>query len=203
MSVSYSSVVAGHPDRIPIDGCGVGESGCRPIPRVSWMRRRLTALAIMALMSGCSGAGSESQSVEERRATLAQRPTIEEIRASYEEMQVRLRDRLSAEVGPLRWVNEQSAGAAGCADFPGVGGRSLTLDRWTAQGNLPDGRWDRAVAIVAEVTGEYGFGAPEVVVDRPSDHEITATDPYVGGYLFGTASDTVLMVSTGCHLPAG
>ena len=162
----------------------------------------LAALALAALATGCAGTGSESEDMDEKLVTLAQRPTIEEIRASYEEMQVRLRDRLSAEVGPLQWVNDQNAGQAGCADFPGVGGRSLTLDRWTSEGNLPDARWDRAVAIVAEVTGEYGFGAPEVVVDRPSDHEVTATDQYGGGYQFGTARNTVLMVSTGCHLPA-
>jgi len=157
---------------------------------------------LAALATGCAGTGSESENMDEKLVTLAQRPTIEEVRASYEEMQSRLRDRLSAEVGPLRWVNNQNLGGAGCADFPNVGGQSLTLDRWTSEGNLPDTRWDRAVAIVAEVTGEYGFGAPEVVVDRPADHEITATDPYGGGCLFGAARNTVLMVSTGCHLSA-
>lgn len=140
--------------------------------------------------------------MDEKLATLAQRPTIEDIRATYEDMQVRLRDRLSTEVGPLQWVNRKNFSGAGCADFPNVGGQSLTLDGWMSKGNLPDARWDRAVQIVVEVTGEYGFGTPGVLVDRPSDHEITATDPYGGNYLFGTAANTVLLVSTGCHLPA-
>ena len=39
---------------------------------------------------------------------LAQRPTIEDIRATYEQMQARLRDRLSAEVGPMHWVNREN-----------------------------------------------------------------------------------------------
>jgi hypothetical protein len=140
--------------------------------------------------------------VEDKLATLAQRPTIEAIKATYETMQARLRDRLSAEVGLLRWVNDENFSGAGCADFPGVGGQSRILDSWTSKGNLPDAQWDRAVRIVTEVTGEYGFGAPRAVVNRPSDHEITATDPYGGHYLFGTAANTVLQVSTGCHLPA-
>jgi len=114
-------------------------------------------------------------------------------------MQVLLRDQLSTEVGPLQWVNDQNLSGAGCADFPGVDGQSLTLDSWTSEGNLSDALWDRAVVIVAEITGEYGFGAPEVVMDRPADHEIRGTDPYGGGYQFGTARNTVLMVSTGCH----
>ncbi|MGH3701945.1 MAG: LppA family lipoprotein [Pseudonocardiaceae bacterium] len=91
-------------------------------------------------------------------------------------MQARLRDRFSAEVGPLRWVNDQNLSGAGCADFPGVRGESRMLDSWTSKGDLPDAQWDHAVRIVAEVTGEYGFRTPRVVVNRPSDHEITATD---------------------------
>ncbi|HEX2297216.1 MAG TPA: LppA family lipoprotein [Pseudonocardiaceae bacterium] len=162
----------------------------------------MAVLMPVVLAAGCTMGGSENDDMDDKLATLAQRPTIEEMSAAYEQMQTRLRDRLSAELGPLRWVNRENRGGAGCADFPGAGGQSLTLDRWTSEGNLPDAQWDRAVQIVAEVTGEYGFGPPESVVDRPGDHEITATDRYGGGYQFGTARNTVLMVSTGCHLPA-
>ena len=168
-----------------------------------WMTAlALVVLALVVLAAGCSSAGSGGDDMDARQATLEQRPAIEEITATYEEMQARVRERLSAEVGPLQWVNRQSAGSAGCADFPGVGGESRTLDRWTSEGNLPDAQWDRAVAIVAEVSGEYGFAAPEAIVDRPGDHEIVATDRYGGGYQFGTARNTILVVSTGCHLPA-
>ena len=166
------------------------------------MKRLVAALALAVLAAGCTSAASERGDMDDQFATLAQRPTIEQITATYEEMQARLRERLSADVGPLQWTNDQNAGRAGCADFPDVEGESRTLDRWTSEGNLPDAQWERAVAIVAEITGEYGFSAPEVIVDRPGDHEVTATDPYGGGYQFGTARNTVLMVSTGCHLPA-
>ncbi|MGH3694715.1 MAG: LppA family lipoprotein [Pseudonocardiaceae bacterium] len=163
------------------------------------MRRLLTALVLATLAAACT---SERGDMDDKLAALAQRPTLEEVRVSYEKMQDQLRDRLSAEVGLLEWVDDQNLSGAGCADFPGAGGQSLTLDSWTSRGNLPDTQWDRAVAIVAEMTGNYGFGPPKTVVDRPSDHEITATDQYGGAYQFGTARNTVLMVSTGCHLPA-
>lgn len=166
------------------------------------MRPLVAALALAVLAPGCASAGSERGNMDQQLATLAQRPTIEQITARYEEMQARLRDRLSAEVGPLQWVKRESAGRAGCADFPDLEGESRTLDRWASEGNLPDAQWERAVAIAAEVTGEYGFSAPEAIVDRPGDHEITGSDPYGGGYQLGTARNTVLMVSTGCHLPA-
>lgn len=163
------------------------------------MRRLLTALVLATLAAACT---SERDDMDQKLAALAQRPTIEQVKVSYEEMQTQLRDRLSAELGLPPWVNDQNLSGAGCADFPGSGGQSLTLDSWTSRVNLPDTQWDRAVAIVAEVTGEYGFGPPKTVVDRPGDHEITATDGYGGAYQFGTARNTVLMVSTGCHLPA-
>ncbi|MGH3938552.1 MAG: LppA family lipoprotein [Pseudonocardiaceae bacterium] len=165
------------------------------------MRRLVIALALAALGVSCAFSGSEKDNMDEQLAMLAQRPTIEDIKVTYEDMQARLRDRLAAEVGPLQWINRENFSGAGCADFPNIGGQSLTLNGWKSEGNLPDGRWDQAVRIVAEVTGEYGFGTPQVLVDRPSDHEITATDQYGGHYLFGTAVNTVLLVSTGCHLP--
>lgn len=164
------------------------------------MCRLVIVLAFAALVAGCAFGGSERDDMDEKFATLAQRPTIEDIRVTYEDMQARLRDRLSAEVGPMQWVNDQNFSGAGCGD--GVDGQSRTLDSWTSEGNLPDARWEDAVRVVAEVTGDYGFGAPQVIVDRPSDHEITGFDSFGAKYLFGTAVNTVLMVSTGCHLPA-
>lgn len=170
--------------------------------RVLLVGRLVVGLVAAVLAGACTSGGAENDDMDDKLTVLTQRPPIEDVRATYEQMQSRLRERLSAEVGPLRWTNDRNLSGAGCADFPGVGGQSLTLDSWTAPGNLPDSRWEHAVRIVAEVTGEYGFGPPQTVVDRPGDHEITATDPYGGDYLFGTARNTVLMVSTGCHLPA-
>lgn len=164
------------------------------------MRRLVIALTLAVLAAGCTFGGSEREDMDEKLATLAQRPTIEDIRATYEQMQARLRDRLSAELELMHWVNRENFSGAGCGD--GVDGQVLTLDGWLSPGNLPDSRWDDAVRIVAEVTGEYGFGPPQTIVDRPGDHEITGFDHYGAKYLFGTARNTVLMVSTGCHLPA-
>ncbi|MDQ5855040.1 MAG: LppA family lipoprotein [Actinomycetota bacterium] len=65
-----------------------------------------------------------------------------------------------------------------------------------------DAQSDCVVRIVAEVTGECGFDAPQVVMNRPGDHEITASESYGGHYVFGTAANSVLLVSAGCRLPA-
>ena len=67
-------------------------------------------------------------------------------------------------------------------------------------GNLPDAKWDLAVAIVTKVAGQHGFGGPEVIVSGPSDHEVQFGDRYNGYLVFGTGHNTILFGGTGCHL---
>ncbi len=141
--------------------------------------------------------------MDDQRATLRQRPDIEQISIRYEQMQAELRDRLSADIGGLAWVNDENESRGGCGfEFPDVReGESRSLARWTAPGNLPDARWDDALAIVQEITGKYGFATPEVIVNRPADHRVVVADPYGGTLDFGTAVNTILSMHTGCHLP--
>ena len=170
-------------------------------------RRRYDLLVAVALLAfalgGCGVIGMGGKSVDDQQATLRQRPDIEQISARYEQMQAEVRDRLTAEIGGLAWVNDDNESRSGCGfDFSDVHeGESRLLARWTALGNLPDARWDDAVAIVQEITGEYGFGTPEVVLDRPGNHRIVVPDSYGGTLNFGTSVNTILRMYTGCHLP--
>ncbi|QUH00272.1 hypothetical protein HUO13_05095 [Saccharopolyspora erythraea] len=169
------------------------------------MKKLVLFTLCAVLAAGCAGRPGPTPGgdVEDQRATLQQRPSIEEVTARYDQMQRELRERLSAEIGSLSWTPREPMSNAGCADFPNLGGETRMLESWRSSGNLPDANWPRAVRVVGEVTARYGFGAVEVVVDRPGDHQITATDQYGGSYLFGTAKNTLLTVSTGCHLPQG
>ncbi len=172
--------------------------------QVTGLVRLLTMVAVTATLTvGCAGQSPEGGTVDEQQATLAARPTIDEITARYERMQAELRRRLVAEVGIAEWIEDSDGNRSGCGDFPDVPtAESRRLGSWYSPGNLPDARWPQAVAVVAEVTGDYGFGPPETVVDRPGDHQIRAVGQYGASYIFGTANNTVLGVSTGCHLPA-
>jgi hypothetical protein len=169
---------------------------------VSSHHRRLPAalLVLAVLLGGCGPLGGDS--VDDQRATLRQRPDIEAITSRYERMQAELRDRLSAEIGDLTWVNYVDESRSGCGfEFLDVSeGESRSLAGWSA-GGLPDNQWDHAVAIVREITGRYGFGTPEVIVNRPGNHEMVVPDPYGGTLNFGTAVNTILSMHTGCHLP--
>ncbi|GAA0513733.1 hypothetical protein GCM10011581_04600 [Saccharopolyspora subtropica] len=139
--------------------------------------------------------------MEDPRILLQKRPGMAEISARYRQMQQRLRDRLDHEFGPLSWSMSAPVSRSGCTEFPDVAdAESWVLESWKSPGNLPDEHWLRAVEIIRHITGEYGFGEPEIIVDRSGDHEITANDEYGAVYQFGTARNTVLMVTTGCHL---
>ncbi|HEY2763446.1 MAG TPA: LppA family lipoprotein [Pseudonocardiaceae bacterium] len=141
--------------------------------------------------------------MDDQRATLSQRPDIEVISARYEQMQAQLRDRLSTEFAGLIWTKYSEGSRSACGfEFPDVPeGESRSLTAWSGKGGLPDDRWDHAVVIVQDITGRYGFGSPEVVVNRPRNHEIVVPDSYGATLQFGTAVNLILQTHTGCHLP--
>ncbi|MFR9730179.1 LppA family lipoprotein [Saccharopolyspora sp. MS10] len=168
--------------------------------------KRFAVLAVLALsLTGCGGElGPEfGGSMEEQRAELMSRPSIEEASARYLEMHERIRDELAAAFPWIRWEQSRELNRAGCSDFEDFTytGESHTLGVWRAEGNIPDPEWPRAEQIVARIGADYGFTPPETVVSRPSDHQVVGSDRYGAGYRFGTAKRTVISGSTGCHLP--
>ncbi|MGH3931231.1 MAG: LppA family lipoprotein [Pseudonocardiaceae bacterium] len=158
-------------------------------------------MILAAVLGGC-GNDPGGGSVREQHQALQQRPDIEQITTTYEQMQEQIRQRLSDQIGPLLWINQEPLATRGCGfDFQDVEGTtSRSLETWVSKGNLPDNRWDQAVRIIAEITARYGFAQPRVIVNRPSDHQIRISDPYGGELIFGTAVNTILGLDTGCHL---
>lgn len=169
--------------------------------KVARLARLLAMVAAAAILAaGCAAQNSEGGTVEQQQATLAARPTIDEMTARYERMQAELRQRLVDEIGITDWDKISELSGSGCGDFSDVPtAESRSLTSWGSEGNLPDARWPQAVAIATEVTGRYGFAPPEVVVDRPGSHRIVGTDQYGATYKFGTINNTSIGVSTGCH----
>ncbi|MCP3797771.1 LppA family lipoprotein [Allokutzneria sp. A3M-2-11 16] len=134
---------------------------------------------------------------------LTQRPDIDAMTTRYEKMQTELRNRLSTELGPLHWKEQDPMSRAGCSGYSEIRGvESRTLALWVHFGNIPDKNWDRAVAIATEVTGAYGFGPPATRANSPGQHDVIAMDAYGASYTFGTYVNTTLMLHTGCHLEA-
>jgi Lipoprotein confined to pathogenic Mycobacterium len=134
---------------------------------------------------------------------LMKRPKLTQAEAGYQSMFQTIRERLVAEVGVAEWVPDEepisgSSCGGGLSNLEGAEVRRY--DAGMSPGNLPDARWELAVAIVTEVSGQYGFGAPKVIVSGPGDHEVSFRNTYNGELLFGTGANTILGGSTGCHL---
>ncbi|WP_188316546.1 LppA family lipoprotein [Solihabitans fulvus] len=167
----------------------------------------------MALLASCGSPQSapakdttrQEASVNTKVAELMQRPDIEHAATAYEEMGAKVRERLTTELGRT-WEQRDKAGASLCgSDYPDLNadGEVRGLALWSSPGNLPDAQWDRAVAIVGEIASGYGFtAAPEVVANRPSEHDVVFHKPDDAKINFSTGRNTSLMVTTGCHLTA-
>jgi hypothetical protein len=134
---------------------------------------------------------------------LMRRPNLTQAEADYQLMFQTIRERLVAEVGVADWVPDEepiSGSACGGALSNLEGAEVRRYDAGMSPGNLPDAKWDQAVAIVTAVAGQHGFGAPRVIVNRPGDHEVAFRNTYRGELLFGTGANTILGGTTGCHL---
>ncbi|MER7081750.1 Lipoprotein [Saccharopolyspora kobensis] len=166
--------------------------------------RRLALLVLSALLvTGCASQPDSPNggSMEDQTTTLQQRPTMAEITTRYEEMQQKIRDRFTAELGLAPWIDDGNPGQAGCGEFPDVqDAEKHTLNRWLHEGSIPDDQWPRALQIADEVASEYGFVERQVILDRPGDHKVEIRDAFGGWLQLGTKVNTVMQVRTGCHL---
>lgn len=145
----------------------------------------------------------ENSTMRDAFDELMKRPSLTAAEADYQSMLHIIQERLVAEVGIAEWApDDQPVSGTFCggdlANLDEAGQKHL--DAGVSVGNLPDARWDQAVAVVTEVAGQHGFGAPGVIIDRPGDHEISFRGKYEEELLFGTGGGTILTVSTGCHL---
>jgi hypothetical protein len=173
------------------------------------MRARTVVGAILtAILCAACGAGAEPKEGpvdrSEQYATLAQRPDIDEAQSTYLALLETIRGELVAEFGIAPWQPASSTppGSACGAEFSDLGadGEIRRFTSGISPGNLPDDTWLSAVSRVAATAGAQGFGTPSVVVDRPGDHEVSLKDGFGAELLFGTAANTTLSLSTGCHL---
>jgi hypothetical protein len=162
----------------------------------------IVCLLTTTFIAGCSSATGESNTMKDAFDALLKRPNITVVEADYQAMYETIRTRLVAEVGVSAWLPDaEPISGTACSGITHVDdGQERLYNAGSSSGNLPDATWDQAVAIVAEVAGKHGFGAPEVVVSGPSDHEVELHDAYHGYLLFGTGYNTILAGGTGCHL---
>ncbi len=163
----------------------------------------IAGIATMLVVAGCSNATKETDMLKDGFDELMRRPNLTQMETDYQGMLQTVRERLVAEVGiagfaPAREPRSETFCGDDLTNLDGA--LELYLNAGVSFGNLPDARWEQAVAIVAAVTRQHGFGEPKVVIDGPGDHEVSFRGKYGGSLLFGTGGGTILTVYTGCHL---
>ncbi len=165
--------------------------------------RAAASMVMLLMLAGCSTTSRESEYMNQAFDTLMKRPNLTQVDADYQSMFQTIRERLVSEVGVAAWVPDEEpvSGSACGGRISNLEGAEMRMyDAGMSPGNLPDASWDQAVAIVTDVAGHHGFGAPKVIVSGPNDHEVSFRDTYNGELLFGTGANTILGASTGCHL---
>jgi hypothetical protein len=175
--------------------------------------RLTTALAVAGLLFVVScGGGDEyfnggsvdDKSNKQKIEELLQRPDAEQAVARYQEMEDKILNSLSQQISALSFQQDPETGSSGGCGFEYSG-----LGEWTAKktslklqvsDNLPDEQWPQALKIVTDIAAQYGFGNPKFFQDEPGMHHVVLSDPYGAGLRFSTAVNTLVAITTGCHL---
>ncbi|PRX47756.1 putative LppA-like lipoprotein [Prauserella shujinwangii] len=170
------------------------------------IRAAVTAVTCAAalLVSGCGPDQSKDGDVNAHFAELLRRPDIERVQADYLAMVERIQSGLVREIGiePFPDDGDEPVSGSACpGEFSAVPEAEVRRYRFGASPTpIDDDTWPRALRLVGDLAAERGFDRQDVVVDRPGDHEVAFRDRYGAELIFGTAENTVVSLSTGCHL---
>ena len=157
-----------------------------------------TAVVLLLAAAGCSTGGDPVPYTT--REQLAQRPSLEEQRARFEQLQDEVQERLGAELGLTAWSPLDSETTAACDNGEVPEASIAFLQARLLTGGVPDASWQQAVDVLVEVAEPYGFDSLERVVDDPGEHEVVLRGEHEALIRFGTLQNATLGVTTGCHL---
>lgn len=159
------------------------------------------ACAALLLLTGCNDeVGDGMGEREQQDAALRERPTAEQALARVTEAQEAVLTALGG-LGLTAWEPGDTTGSSACAEFDESSGEVTYLGSQVLPGGVPDDVWPRAAQAVEDTAARHGFGAADVVVDEPGEHEIVLRGEFGSLLRFGTAKNATLRLATGCHLP--
>ncbi|WP_317495315.1 LppA family lipoprotein [Haloechinothrix sp. LS1_15] len=146
-------------------------------------------------------------SLEEQYETVAERPDRKQAIAAYEELQEKVRAALRERFDFPEWEpgGGEERTTPGCSEFPdliGLDAASTGLQNWIAEAGISPYDWSDAQDILREAGREYGF--EQVTLDIQESHDLSFELTNDTGaklrLMSGRNTNTVLRVSTGCHL---
>ncbi|MGC7100420.1 LppA family lipoprotein [Amycolatopsis lurida] len=137
---------------------------------------------------------------------LMQRPSLEEVVTRYDEMRGKIKERLRVELSLPEWRDEDDTRSYGCeSEYPEVDSHDARRNKFansiTAQ-NVTAEQWQTAKMVLGQVGAEYGFTKPGLDIAKPPYFDVKLTDQYNAELSIATNTQTVLALTTGCHLLA-
>jgi len=147
----------------------------------------------------------DSTSNEQKLQELASRPDSQQAASTYKLLQEDIVNQLQQKMPDIVFVEvPNTVRSRGCGvEYSGIDERtavSQTLGRLKADRSISDDLWPQAFQVVQEVSAQQGFANPQVLKDQPGDHDIVLSDAKGARLSFGTAVNSVLSITTGCHL---
>ncbi|MFF0146172.1 putative LppA-like lipoprotein [Amycolatopsis sulphurea] len=138
---------------------------------------------------------------------LMTRPTITEMVARYEQMRGEIRTQLTRDLGVTQWAEQPgSSNYTGCArEFPDVNVQDVQKQHpatWYSPTPISPENWEKAKGTVSSVARRYGFDKTALVIDSANNLQFDLNDKYRSELSFGSAKNTILALTTGCHLTA-
>lgn len=180
-------------------------------------RTSLAALvaAGLLLLAACDDGGQylgaptseNTMTNQDQYAELMRRPSIEEMITRYDALREQLRSDLTQQLGVASWAKQDgSASRTECVrEYPQVrpgDAEKRHLDTWFSPTPIAPADWNKAKSIVSQVAGAQGFTKTKLVIDRPDDLQLDLADSYGAELSFGAAKNTIIALTTGCHMAA-
>jgi len=154
---------------------------------------------VLAVSGGCGVVGGEPEVVP-----LEERSSVEDARASLDEMTAQMRDALVAEFPEGSWeiANEQGT-APGGAEYEGMRAISLSSELWGFDRSVASGQdRDRAVEVVSQIGERHGFGELQIYVEHDDSFQSIAWNASGDNYRFGSQERATLTYRTSPRLSA-
>ncbi len=182
------------------------------MPRIARASLTVCAVLLGMLAASCNdtypGAGDNesNMSPHEQFTTLMRRPDMDAALTRYRSMSHEIRARLSNQFDLPAWTSGEGGRVSpGCDDFPDVRGWDAEQhvgDNWANPKPLTDAQWPNAVAEVTAIARTYGFDTTTIDVAKQRFRKIELEDRYGATLYFGKETNTLIGVTTACHLTA-
>ncbi len=174
-------------------------------------RWRHSVAGLVVTLVALAGCGTDSAAEKERPDVTSTSSSdtpgadvaMETVLADYRAMRTEMVAALDAELGTRAWdvsANNPTAVRAGCRAGEAEDGERVALESFSFRGTYDSADWRRSAEIVEEVGRTHGFTTTGTVVDADDDLQVFGEDDQGGRYVYGLSTNTVLGISTGCHV---